>query len=183
MSAASSAAVAIRSRADGTGLRAAMTKRPAQFTITAHNAAGEQVSRGGDPFVVAVRGASSVRPRVTDNEDGTYTVEYKTSVSGSYTVAVTLHGVPLPHSPYSVQVMRPAPLARRCVLRGAGLLKGVAREPESFQVEFIDAFGDVRAATALCRPHARAARPAVHFPPHREAALRRDARMLPQPLL
>ena len=63
---AGSATVALKSRASGAGLKAAMTKRPASFTVVAYNAEGEPVTTGGDPFLVSVRGKSSVHPRVRD---------------------------------------------------------------------------------------------------------------------
>ena len=64
--------VSKRCKVSGDGLHFAMARKPQAFTIHAFNAAGEPVKRGGDPFVVAVRGASTVRPKVIDNEDGSY---------------------------------------------------------------------------------------------------------------
>ena len=82
-----------------------MAKIPASFEITAHDQIGERRPVGGDPFQVAVRGAAPVFAKVVDNADGTYSVEYKPSTSGAYTISITLHGVP----------MREAHLLSRCL--------------------------------------------------------------------
>ena len=49
----------------------------------------------GQGMVVACPDWKSLCLGIEKNEDGTYTVEYKTSVSGAYSISVTLHGVQL----------------------------------------------------------------------------------------
>lgn len=144
-----SEAVANQSRVEGDGLRTAMARKLAHFKVFARNAMSECLTTGGDPFAVSVRGASLVRPTVQDHEDGSYSIRYKASTSGHYSISVSLHGVPLPGSPFPLHVLRPAPLASRCVLRGSGLSTGVAREPTSFEIEFVDAFGETTHAEEL----------------------------------
>ena len=61
-------------KAQGDGLHMATVRRAATFTIIAYDEQGEKIGHGGDTFFVAIRGASRVRARVTDNEDGTYTL-------------------------------------------------------------------------------------------------------------
>lgn len=59
----------------GDGLLMACTRQLAVFTITAHNRQGEAKQHGGDPFLVTVRGrGESVRAKVVDHLDGTYSV-------------------------------------------------------------------------------------------------------------
>ena len=77
-------------------LYTAMAKVAASFEIIAHDQNGERRPVGGDPFSVSVRGAAYVYAKVVDKADGSYRVEYKPSTSGAYTIAITLHGVPMP---------------------------------------------------------------------------------------
>ena len=78
------AASALHCRAHGAGLQMATVRQQATFTIDAHDENGERCARGGDAFFVAIRGGSRVRARVCDNDDGSYTVRLKPSVSGFY---------------------------------------------------------------------------------------------------
>lgn len=139
----------LMSTATGDGLYTAMAKTRATFEISAHDQHGERRPVGGDPFQVSVRGAAYVYAKVIDNGNGTYSVEYKPSTSGAYTIAITLHGVPMPGSPFALTVLVPRADATRCLLRGATLKSIVARTPASFDVEFSDAFGQVSHAEDL----------------------------------
>ncbi len=56
----------------GAGMRVAMARKFSTFEIEARDAAGERIHRGGDPFMVAIRGASTVKARVTDLQNGIY---------------------------------------------------------------------------------------------------------------
>ena len=126
-------AVASQCKAYGPGLEAmAIARQSASFTIESFDATGTRLQSGGEPFRVDCRGASVVRARVTDKEDGTYSVAWTPSVSGPYDIAISLHGIPLPHSPWKFSVLMPRPDASKCVLKGDALSKAVAREPAAF---------------------------------------------------
>ena len=89
--------VASQCKAFGPGLESlAIARQTASFTIESYDASGVKLQSGGEPFRVDCRGASSVRARVADNEDGTYTVTWTPTVSGKYDIAISLHGIPLP---------------------------------------------------------------------------------------
>ena len=45
-----------------------------------------------------------MRARLGDNGDGTYKVQYTPSVSGKYSIAISLFGVSLPGSPWGLEV-------------------------------------------------------------------------------
>lgn len=117
----------------------AIARQPATFTIKAINARGERVTSGGDQFRVDVRGSSVVRARITDLEDGTYTVKYTPSTSGSYSISITLAGASLAGSPWPLAVLMPRPESKNCRLNGDGLSNAIARETASFEVNFTDA--------------------------------------------
>ena len=134
---------------DGDGLVTAMTRTLTAFTIEARNAEGTKQSSGGDRFKVEVRGTSVAHAKVMDLENGEYKVEYKPSTSGVYYVSITLNGVPLPNSPFRVEVLTPAPDPLKCVLSGAALTKARARETATFEVEFVDAHGQIARAEEI----------------------------------
>ena len=60
-----------------------------------------------------------------------------------YTVSITLYGEPIPGSPFALTVLSPVPDAMQCRVRGPGLHSAIAREPSHFEIEFVDAFGQV----------------------------------------
>ena len=93
-----------------------MARQPCTFVVEAHNAAGERCKTGGDHFKVVMHGVSLVRVRVRDREDGRYVCEYCAPTSGQYTIAISLHGVPIRGSPFTTNVLRPQPSAARCLL-------------------------------------------------------------------
>ena len=117
----------------GDGLHKATMRKQANFNIETYDAENRRRSTGGDQFFVAVRGSSRVRARVADNDDGTYTVTFKPSVSGKYSIAVSLFGESLPGSPFALEVISPQPDADKCELRGDALSTVIARTPPRFR--------------------------------------------------
>ena len=85
--------------------------RLAEFEIHAIDSTGQPKNTGGDTFFVAIRGASGCRARVTDCNNGKYTIQWTPTVSGDYTIAVSLFGLSLPGSPFEARVFDPAPHA------------------------------------------------------------------------
>jgi len=86
---------ASKSHAFGPGLQEIVEGEPAVFTIQAKNAAGENLTKGGDPFDVEVIGPDDTiveGVRVVDNRDGTYGVTYQPTEPGRYKVDVILRG-------------------------------------------------------------------------------------------
>ena len=117
-------AVASQCKVSGVGLELAIARQTASFTIEACDEEGTPLRKGGTPFFAAVRGSSLVKARLTDNGDGTHLCEYRPSVSGNFSIAVSLNGAPLPGSPFALQVLQPRPDAPQCLLRGDGLNGG-----------------------------------------------------------
>ena len=78
---------------------------PATITITAFDAFGNRVTRGGDDFRIVVNQGTAVKP--TDNGDGTYTRKLDLSI-GIFRVDVTLNGDQIEREP--VPDPRPVPV-------------------------------------------------------------------------
>ena len=131
------------------GIHTAIARQTASFIIQGADTNGTHLRRGGALFFVAVRGSSLVKARVTDNGDGTYLCEYRPSVSGNFSIAVSLQGTPLPGSPFALSVLQPRPDPPQCVLSGDGLRAATARERTEFFVEYVDRLGQVTHAEEL----------------------------------
>ena len=96
---------------DGEGVQpegAVENVHPTQFTIHARDINGDDIKTGGENFDVAVTGPDGKPleqpPEVTDNGDGTYTVQYAPQEAGPHVVDVKFAGTPVADSPYNVEV-------------------------------------------------------------------------------
>jgi filamin len=125
----------------GPGLEAAETFTPAHFTIVAKNCFDEELSAGGDVFDVTVNGPDgSVTPKVTDNGNGKYPVEYTVTKGGDYTIGIKLRGQDIKGSPYHVHAS--GPKAGNSYATGPGV-EGGARvgQDAPFRIHSVDAAG------------------------------------------
>ena len=135
--------------AKGPALEKAMTRQWHTFTIEAYTIDSKRQTVGGELFIVSFRGASFVSHSVIDNGDGSYTIRYRAAVSGLYQLSINLSGHGIKGSPFNVQVLSRAPDHTKCKVKGPGLSASVAREPTSFEIEFVDCFGQVTHAEDL----------------------------------
>jgi hypothetical protein len=74
------------------------------FVIYAVDGNGAPRTAGGDKFDVTIDGPYKVHPKVTDNNDGTYRVEYAAEEPGAYKIGVEYEGKPIKDSPWTVNV-------------------------------------------------------------------------------
>jgi filamin len=132
------------SYAEGPGLEGGQATKPGVFTIHAHDPEGGKLTEGGDPFKVDIQGPSEVQPSVTDNGDGTYTVEYLPNEPGDYDINVTLHDEPIKNVPCKVHI-KPCPDASNCWAEGPALQGLIDNEPGLFTIHAVDKDGNPRA--------------------------------------
>jgi filamin len=126
--------------AEGPGLQGGKTKRSNPFTIHSVDGDGNPVQHGGDPFIVEVKSVEGHQPtelNVVDNNDGTYSVDYKVEEPGTYDVSVSLHGQPIKDAPFSV-VIKPDVEPSLCFAEGPGLNNCVDNEPTHFTIHAVD---------------------------------------------
>ena len=136
----------------GRGLETCVVNQLAQFGITAYDSTGKHRETGGDPFTAVVRpisGQRQLRVKVHDHGNGTYTCEYKAEVTGQIVVDVKLNGQALNGSPFTINAVTLRPETSKCVLRGDALTCAIARQPMSFEIEFVDALGQISHAEEL----------------------------------
>ncbi|XP_033213591.1 filamin-A isoform X3 [Belonocnema kinseyi] len=75
---------------------------------------------------------------ITPQVDGTYRVAYTPFEEGRHTIDILYDNVPIPGSPFSVNVKRVSD-AGKCRAFGPGLDKGIVNKPNNFTVETKDA--------------------------------------------
>jgi len=131
------------SYAEGPGLEGGQAEKPSHFTIHAVDPEGQGRTEGGDPFRVDIQGPTEVQPTVTDNGDGTYSVNYTPEEPGDYVINVTLHDEPIRDVPRQVYV-KPSPDASRTWAEGPGLESLVDNEPGLFTIHATDKNGQPR---------------------------------------
>ena len=102
---------------------------------------GTRLRKGGDKVRASSRGPGPLRPSVADEGDGSYTVTYLATVSGTYALSLSVNAAPLAGSPLEIAVEPSVAHAPSCLADGSGLRLAVAGEPTSFFVRAHDEFG------------------------------------------
>lgn len=131
------------------GLTGCSANTESVFQVEACDENGKRSTSGGDSFFIAIRGASRVRARVSDNKDGTYTVMWKPELSGNYEVAISLFGNAIAGSPFTLHVHDHLPFAPNCEVTGRSLHHITARTNSSFEIIYRDRSGIVCQAVEL----------------------------------
>ena len=96
--------------AEGSGLESAVAGRKNSFTIIAHDVRKHRRTLGGDLFkgyLVEEDKFRYTELNIEDRGDGSYLATYsmcKYAQPGTYTVGVSLHGVPIHGSPFRVKL-------------------------------------------------------------------------------
>lgn len=133
-----------KSWAEGPGLEGGEQNKEGVFTIHSVDGDGNPVTTGGDPFEVKVTGPDGeVKPSITDNNDGTYTVKYTPDGHGDYKIDVSLHDEPIKDAPFHVKI-KPAPDASKSWAEGPGLEEAWDNEPAVFTIHSVDLDGNPR---------------------------------------
>jgi hypothetical protein len=100
--------------ATGDGIHGTAAGEVVHFVVQARQASGADRFTGGDTLRVQWQlRASAVTPvreelpefTTADNNDGSYTVEYRIDTASSYTLAVSLNDQPISGSPFDVEVI------------------------------------------------------------------------------
>ena len=134
----------------GDALSHAVARTVSTFVIEARDGCGNLQQRGGDPFVITIRGkGESLRPKVVDHDNGRYTVGFKPLASGKLMLFVELHGELLPGVPFTCRVCSPVASAPCCLVKGPALTSAIARTEQSFEIRFRDQLNNVAHAEEL----------------------------------
>jgi filamin len=132
-----------RSYAEGDGLTHGKTKKPCEFTIHSVDGDGKPVTTGGDPFVVKITGPESVKPKFSDNGDGTYKVVYQVETPGDYNIDVSLHDTPIKDSPFHPHIKWSVDPSKSYA-EGEGIKELWDNKPTGFTIHAVDYDGNHR---------------------------------------
>jgi len=138
--------------AEGPGLEPGnKNTKSTNFTIHSVDRLGQPRREGGDLFDVYIEDPSFniIDPKITDNGDGTYSVEYHPTTAGKYHIDVVQRnkGKPLfydhiSNSPIDV-IIEPGIDPSKCIAFGPGLEDGVVdTRPTSFTIQSKDSNGN-----------------------------------------
>jgi len=132
-----------QSWAEGPGLTAGKTRKPCEFTIHAVDGDGNPVKTGGDPFQVSITGPEQVHPKLSDNQNGTYSVVYQVESPGDYKIDVTLHDSPIRDSPFHPHIKWNV-AAGQSYAEGEGIEELWDNKPTGFTIHAVDYDGNPR---------------------------------------
>jgi hypothetical protein len=123
----------------------AVASRTLSFTIRAKDNYGNGGNTGGDLFhaVVEGMGAEFISSPVTDNEDGSHTVDFAVLRAGSYTAAVKLDGRHISGSPFKLAVIACDIYGPACTVACLGLEECQAGQIATYSVVAKDEFSNV----------------------------------------
>ena len=125
----------------GEHVKQGLLQAASRFAVVVCDSQGHRMRHGGDKVRVSSRGPGPLRPSVSDELDGSYTVSYLATVSGTYSLSVSCNSAPIPGSPFTITVEPSVAHAPSCLADGAGLRVAVAGESASFFVRAHDEFG------------------------------------------
>ena len=134
----------------GPGVQEATVRQPTRFWVAAvDSSTGNDVPTAGMGFMVTIRGVTRAHARAVQTDDGLYTVEWKPSMSGPYTITISKRGQSLPGSPFLLIAATPMPHPSHCLVRGKGLNDAIARKKQDFEIAFKDKLGCTTSAVEL----------------------------------
>jgi len=127
---------------DGDGNNVVVAGTTESFTVIARDRFDNRITTGGLKITGQIAGPKDVAVKVTDNQDGSYKLEYTPTKTGQYALTVRLDATPIGGSknPFNVVVIPADPYGPTSLASGAGLSKAVAGEDNPFDVQVRDKF-------------------------------------------
>lgn len=109
--------------------------------IFANDKIGNQCVKGGANF--HVDSDSAVEANVTDNGDGSYSFQWRSYKSGTYSVSVTIDGMPVIGSPTTLTMLAGTLDVGNCEISGDGLSHAVAGDPAVVRIQCKDKYSNI----------------------------------------
>lgn len=101
---------------------------------------------GGAKFIASLSSQSDLKFNFTDFENGTYTFSYLPTLASSAEIHVTLDGIEIKDSPFSVSVVPGAVYPQNCIAfeepNESGLTGGIAGTQQQFEIQLQDFYGN-----------------------------------------
>lgn len=117
-------------------------------TLHAADRMGNRCIAGGAKIVVDC-GKDPVDTRCTDNEDGSYTLQWKGKAAGLFRTQVRIDGAHVIGSPLNIKMHAGPPDITKCVIAGSGLRNAVAGQQALVQITCKDRFANPLSADSL----------------------------------
>lgn len=130
----------------GPGLSRGIAGEATVFGIEARDELKNKRMNGGDEFYVRFENDETKAVafgEITDNDDGTYAVSFRTTAAGSYTCSILIGDEEhVADSPYPVRILPARPFPKRCQISGEGHRVATTLETAFFYVEAFDRHGN-----------------------------------------
>jgi filamin len=108
--------------------------KQATFTIDARDVAKSKTDDGKVSCTINNPSGGKTEKLITPQGDGTYRVSYTPFEEGCHTIDILYDNVPIPGSPFSVNVQRGSNPSK-CRAYGPGLERGIVNKTNRFTVE------------------------------------------------
>lgn len=118
-----------------------------ECTLHALDRMGNRCETGGAGIVV--ESSEEVTSQCTDNGDGSYKLEWKGTVSGTYKTAVRIDGVHVLGSPTTIKMFSGPPDVPKCEISGAGLKDALAGQEAMVYITCKDRFDNLLSKDSL----------------------------------
>jgi filamin len=128
---------------DGEGRNVVVAGHTESFTVIARDRFDNRITKGGLAIKgVVSNGPADVKVTVTDNNDGSYKLEYTPTKAGNYQLAVSLQDKLIGGSknPFPLLCIPAEPHGPTSVASGDGTKKGVAGQDNGFDLQVKDKF-------------------------------------------
>ncbi|XP_076163878.1 filamin A protein cher isoform X2 [Ptiloglossa arizonensis] len=128
----------IKVSGDGIQPHGLSVKQPTEFTIDAREVMKLENDDNKVSCIIKNPSGSKTEKNIITQGDGIYNVNYIPFEEGPYTIEVLYDKIPIPGSPFTVNVQRMTD-PRKCNAYGSGLQKGYINKSNTFTIETKDA--------------------------------------------
>ena len=90
----------------------------------------------------AATAATALETNCVDNDDGTYSLQWRSEVSGTYALHVAIDGAHVVGSPATLVMLSSSPEVASCEVSGAGLSRAIAGKSAVVRVRLRDRYGN-----------------------------------------
>ena len=110
---------------------------------------GNVCSRGGAAVSTTCE-TDSVVADATDLNNGSYQLQWRSKLSGTFTCKVMIDKTQVKGSPIKIKLTSTIPDLSKCEIKGEGLKHAVAGEPASVRIYFVDSYGNCASPGPEC---------------------------------
>ena len=127
------------------------------LTLTAADKMGNNCVSGGAPMrATSLTAGRELQTSTIDNQDGTYTLQWRSEQSGTYNMHVTIDGAHVIGSPCPLIMLAARPEVSQSYVYGDGLYEATAGKPSLIHVRCKDKYGNAALPSKEVRTRAPA---------------------------